>query len=135
MLYYPSPTLIQTAFFQLSSDISTTSTSFVDMTGVTLTVNTDANTVQCCFCACMDITVAADSVFQLMIDGVAKRGTHARVVATGYGSSASLMYRERVSVGQHVIKMQWRTTSGTLRIRPTSVDWESASLMVEELAV
>lgn len=135
MLLEP-PGIIQSQYFSLASDVTTVSTSFVDMTGVTITVNTDDNPLLVWFSVSGDASVAAELKFQLVIDGSAKRGTHMRVVASGSGHCAQLIYKTAAQTrGSHVVKIQWLTSTGTGRVRPVTTPIDHAALLVEEVTI
>lgn len=135
MLYNP-PHIIQSQFLALVSDVSTTSVTFTDLTGMSLDLYTDTyNPVIVWFHVSGDASIAAEVSFQLVIDGVAKRGAHFRSTASGSGHSAQLLYRTgSLSRGLHTIKIQWLTTTGSARIFPSTTH-DGANLLVEEVSV
>lgn len=131
--------LVQTAFAELTSDTTTTSTSFVDL--LTITVTTGANPV------ILHFSVSANNnsgffqhqqYFQLLVDGSATRGCSMRSVNSNHAASGGLVYKtSALTAGSHTFKIQWRTDSGlaTAQIRPASQPNEHASFILEEVTV
>lgn len=136
MPLYVDPAILQSWFLDLAADVTTTSTTYVDMTGMSLTVNTDDNPLLCWFSVSGDASAAALLKFQVLIDGVVARGTHFRSVASGFGHTAQLVFRSSVLTrGQHVVKIQWNTSTGTGRVRPVTNIRDHASLLIEEVTI
>lgn len=140
-MLYPQPGLIQSAFAEVSTNISTTSTTYVDMTPLTLTLDTAANFLLVDFTACVEIVSSlGDLGFQLLLDGVVQVGAKGRIAASGspgYTSCPSIRFRTptRVSAGSHTIKMQWKTSASTVQIRAATFVYATGSLLVREVSV
>jgi hypothetical protein len=126
--------LVQNSFTELTADQSTTSASFVDLTSLTKTLTTGANFVIVKFtCSCSNTAVGSVNDFQLLVDGVAKRGTSASVKSSNDTLCVALVYKIAVTAASHTIKLQWRTSSGTLRSRPVTTIVEHGSLLIQEV--
>lgn len=140
MPLFNPPSVLQTLFVELTSDTTTTSGSFVDIPGLTLTFDTAGGSS-----LIIDFTVAGsnstenqDMQFQLVIDGSPIRGTNIRPMKSGAGdtTSSSLTYRyPDISAASHTVKMQWLVTGGTGRVLVASQIRDHASLRVTEVTV
>ena len=128
--------IIQTAFISLSTDVSTTSATLVDVTGVTITITTGAHNLYIWWSSGIETSSAGATAWcSVLIDGVAIAG-----VASKPGGSSSttvaIVHTEAVSAGSHTIKTQWRISAGTLSCNvatnPTS---DNMTLMVMESSV
>lgn len=129
--------LIDSEYVDALGDVSTTSTTFVDLTGVSMLFQTQLGTVCICTFSASgsNSSINTNVRFQLMVDGVAQRGTKFRNPTTN-GSCATLIYRVTgLTAGNHTFKMQWSVSAGTGRIRALTVVEEHAGLLVEEVTV
>lgn len=125
--------IVQSVFSRLSVDTTTTSTSFVDF--MTLNVNTGQNALCVFFSASGNNTTSGARVhFQLLVDGVIRRGSDFFCVSTTNGGCAALVYKTfNLSDGAHVIKIQWSVTAGTGSVNASSGTSDHASLIVYEV--
>jgi hypothetical protein len=109
-----------------AGNITTTSTSFVDVTGATVTLTTGAfpvayGVVQNHF----NSGASAQQYFNIMIDSTLQHGTsglflrtHSSANNPSNGSFTGLS--AALSAGSHTIKEQWRLSDGTSTIEATS---------------
>ena len=102
-----------------AGNVSTTSTSLVDLTGASITIATGANPIN--FSGCYSVrnnTVGGDIFFNFTIDNALQFGANGLIedqngddsrwsMASPQGQSAAL------SAGSHTIKQQWKVASGT----------------------
>ena len=124
-------------YVRTAGNVSTTSTSLVDLTGASITITTGANPIN--FSGCYSVrnnTVGGDIIFNFTIDDVLQFGTGGLVedqngddsrwsMASPQGQSAAL------SAGSHTIKQQWLVGAGTGLILATSVN--SVMFFVNEI--
>jgi len=102
------------------SDISTSSTSFVDMTGMSVTIASNGKPTLIMFTGCFD--TPARVFFRIMEDGVAIHDgsmgdDHSQYSLDGLtGDMACIIYRTP-SVGSHTYTVQWKTSAGTSYMR------------------
>lgn len=126
------PDLVQSWYLALSSDVSTTSTSFVTL--MTLPVVTTGGALAIAFSvAGTNSNNNRNLDFRLIVDGATVSATKFRR-DSGAGSPASLSVFTPVSAGNHTIAVQWLVSASTGRIRASSVTEEHAALLVEEVA-
>ena len=124
-------------YVRTAGNVSTTSTSLVDLTGASITITTGANPIN--FSGCYSVrnnTVGGDIIFNFTIDDVLQFGTGGLVedqngddsrwsMASPQGQSAAL------SAGNHTIKQQWKVGAGTGLILADSSN--SAMFFVNEI--
>lgn len=129
---------LQTSFVKLASDITTTSTTFVDMTGITLTLTTVGGDLLVNFSFSISNTNANRLLnVRVMLDGVTQGGASTRITAVDApGSGAIVLRLTGVSAGSHTVKVQWMTASATAQCRPVTgaIDGEHANLLVQEIS-
>lgn len=120
-----------------TADISTTSTSFVDMGGMTITLTTAANSKLLIFwnTSIYQNTTACWAITEAQVDG-------ARVGAAqgGYSSAGTFVAPiagTAVAVagaGQHTVKIRWRVSGGTASVKSaTYPDYYGRTLTVMEI--
>lgn len=131
-----APTLLQTTFTEVTVDTTTGSGVFVDLISQVITI-TAGSIILISFTASASNTSQNTTIdFQLMIDGVATRGTGMRTSSTTAPQGNAITYRKTgLAVGAHTIKIQWRTGGGTARVRPVATAIEHASLLCQEVTV
>lgn len=101
---------------------NTTSTSFVNITGVTLTIATNAAKVLVLFQGGVASSAALTADLTITVDGTnagdASRGL-ATIVATGILSyPTTLAYRtEALTAASHTFRVQWKTSTGTITLQ------------------
>ena len=102
-----------------SGNISNTSTSFVDVTGASITITTGANPIY--IGACFSVrnnNVDYDTSFNFTIDGALQMGNLGVIQDQGSSTSAWSLCSPHVqsvalSAGSHTIKLQWKVAGGT----------------------
>jgi len=103
-----------------ASDLTTTSTSYVDITGMSITLTTGANRVLVGFSGIgYNDTTASLLDFTVDIDGSAADGiiSFAQSVAN-YRSNVSFTYLSSVlTAASHTIKIQWKVSANTGNLR------------------
>lgn len=107
------------------SDITTTSTSFVDMTGFTRTVTTDGGIVEVSFDGRIDHSGSSGVAIDVLVDGVSmSAGATDGIAKNGRVDlipTISFTRHFMLAAGAHTIKLQWRTlVAGTATLRATS---------------
>lgn len=142
MLYAP-PQLVQTAFAEITQNVSTSSTSYTDLDPLSLTLVTDANPIEVYFTLCAEVVYATSDIgCILVVDGSVVIGTRGRVGAysfpEGYMTCPSIRYKSpRLAAGSHTVKIQWRSSGifTSVQVRPEDYIWGSGSLLVKEVTV
>jgi len=111
-----------------AGDITTTSTSLVDVTGATVTFTTGAFPVAYGATQCGNISLAGEEIFfNVDIDGSLQHGTNGIQGSQPAGSAGYPMLYSfsaqsaALSAGSHTIKERWRVTAGTGTLRADSV--------------
>lgn len=100
---------------------NTTSAAFVDMTGVTITMSTNAAAAEVGFVGSFNISVAATAVVTLLVDGTnqgdATQGLQHVPATAATNAGISLVFRTAtLSAGSHTFKLQYKTSAGTLTL-------------------
>ena len=137
-LFLPQ-SVIQTQFTEISSDTTTTSTTFTDLMSLNIST-TGASYLLVDFSASHSVTSAnSGATYQLQVDGTPIRGC-ASGAGTGAQNSpgfcAGFVYKSGIlSSGSHTVLIRWRVNAGTGQIRPATQDDEHASLLVAEITV
>lgn len=127
----------QSVFAEIAADTTTTSASFVDLLTANITTFSSILIIQASISASNSSALGANMDFQVLVDGVAKRGFAIRTPALSNAQlGAGLFYKMTgLTPGAHVVKLQWRTSAGTGQVRPVATIAEHASLLVEESTV
>lgn len=126
--------LYQTQFVEQTIDTSTGSATFGPLLSQAITT-TAGSYLLITTTVSLSNTANANNDIQITIDGAAVRGATIRS-NVGTGGSAAITYRKSgLSAGAHTIAVQWRTSSGSARIRPATQVMEHASLSIIETAV
>lgn len=98
-----------------NTTITTTSTSFVNITGAEVTITTTGGRIMIGFMTPHTASGGATTYFEITIDGVAVSG-HANGVAlvtTGGASHVGFVYLSAAqAAGAHTVRVQWRVDSG-----------------------
>jgi len=111
---------IQASYVQPVANLSTTSGTFVDISGITITLTTGNETVIAQLGMSVNTSTAGGVAdVRLLVDGVAKAGTSAK---PGGSSAASMttLWAGALSSGSHTVKAQWRVSGGTLSCNVSS---------------
>jgi hypothetical protein len=129
-----SSVLKSTTMAEVSTDTTTTSTSWVDLLTITLTM-ASAGKLLAQFSAGFTMSGANNGAyFRIMVDGTAKRGVASRYINTPGHSVAISYLASGLAAGSHTVKVQWRASASTLQIRPAGQpDSEHAVLIVQEV--
>lgn len=110
--------IVQFATAQGTSDITTTSASFVDMTDMGVTITTGANTVLALFTAPMSAsTNSTFQIIQLIEDAASKMIMTDTAIwsSVDYPCSTVLTALFTTTAASHTYKIQWKTSGGTYR--------------------
>jgi len=124
-----------------SGDITTSSTTFVDLTGASITLTTGAHRclIGLVASAC-DATGDAIVYFDVDVDGTRISGgsvgltSHQQVTGGAYRVNVSFtaMTTAQLSAGSHTFKIQWRVSGGTATLRAGSTGETKAQMWVTE---
>jgi len=129
--------VIQTKAIKLAADQTTTSTSFVDLVGASVTLTIGANPVIIMASVSASIS-AANNGYQIEIDVDGSPEGAAGEDAKTANKQSTTTYTGKTAVltaGAHTVKIRWRTSGGTLQCRPsTNPTLEHASLVVMEVS-
>jgi hypothetical protein len=125
----------QSATATITGDITTTSTSFTDATGLTVTITTTGGDVLVWFSGAVSIGSAAEIDVTLNVDGSAQGGTRG-LAWTNFSSASnpvtiSFVWRVAApSAGSHTYKIQWKSPgAGTA----TMYGNPNSTIVVQEL--
>jgi hypothetical protein len=105
-----------TSIATLAAQITTTSTSFTDATGLSVTMTTNGGTLMVGFIGVasvaggtyVDITIDVDGVSQGATDGIIALGA-----SGGFANVSFVTLVEGLSAGSHTIKVRWKVNGGT----------------------
>lgn len=123
-------TPLESGGITFAADFTTTSTTYVDVTGVTTTITTKGGGLDVFFRCTWNAT--SGGVMQLLVDGASTAvlgtgGTGGQpVIGTMYHHIAAL------SAGSHTIKVQAKTVSGTLTVKGTTAASGDPQFFVRE---
>lgn len=106
------------AFAKLTSDFSSASASYVDVTGVTATLVTQGNTIFVTYTGPISLS-AGVAHFVFSVDGVDGNGAGATALATQHMVSISAALG--LSPGSHTIKLRTLNTGGTTTMGGSSL--------------
>lgn len=129
--------LRQTVFGEISGDTTTTSTSYVNIGSMAITTNNGGSLELHFTASCSNTAVAGSTMsFQLTLDGVGVSETTLRMIDATGQQSTGIRYNSGVlAPGVHNLGINWKTDTGTARIRPVTTINEHASLLAKELTV
>lgn len=121
-----------------TADISTTSTSFVDMGGMSITLTTAANSKLLIFwnVSIYQNTTASWAITEAQVDGV-----RVGAVQGGYSDAGGLVVpiagtavTATLGAGSHTVKIRWRVSGGNAYVRSTThPDYYGRTLTVIEI--
>lgn len=126
--------LRQTVFAEISTNTTTTSTTFTNLLSQAITTQSGFLLINLTISASNSAANRTVS-FQVLVDGVVRRGLSVRVSATGVAESGGLVLRVPVTAATHTVAVQWSVSSSTGQIRPTTTVTEHCSLLLQEVAV
>jgi hypothetical protein len=131
----------QTVFANVTTDTTTTSTTFVDLISTTIVVSDVAflHIHATCCSSTADAIINRIHRFQVLVDGSLP------VVGSAFGVAALalslpvtggiVVYTGALTAGSHTIKLQWKVSGSTGQVRPvTHTDDEHASLLICEVS-
>ncbi len=128
--------LFQTTFVEQTIDTTTGSAAFVDLLTQAITTTAGSFLLIQVTGSLSNTSLNSNMDFQLTIDGTPARGAGTRSPAANIPTSVGITYRSSgLLAGAHTIRVRWRTSGGTARIRPATTLNEHASLMIQEVAV
>ena len=108
-----NPPVLDVALSTGAANITTTSTTFVAITGFSGTITTQGNPIEICFDARVNTTAAR---FDIVVDGVSitadNDGLGANTPTSTFGL-VSIRRRVALGAGAHTVAIQWRVTTGT----------------------
>jgi len=102
-----------------TGDITTASNTFVDLTGVTVTITTAAHRCLCVFSASIKNTAIGNGQFvTLLVDGTNQGGTNGLIEldcagTAFYGNAGFSFVTASLTAASHTFKIQWRVGAGT----------------------
>lgn len=108
-----------------AGDITTTSTSLVDVTGATVTLTTGANPVLAgCAMSQSNATATARNDFNIIVDAALELGAKGiGMIDVAGGTRANGSFAQQtaaLTAASHTIKMQWEVSAGTGSIHADS---------------
>jgi len=129
--------LRQTVFAPISSDTTTTSSTFVDLITQAITITSGGILLINVSASVSNSSVNKAATFRITIDGVTKGGFGVELKSADVPCSGAYVARVTgLAVGARTVKVQWKTTTGTMQIRPiTHPDDEHCSLLIQEVSV
>lgn len=100
------------------ANITTSSATFVDLTGYSISVVSQGNPMMIFFMA----RTAGNTRFDFLVDGVSITGDNDGVGGAGAtASSTTIARRVQPAAGTRTFKVQWRSTSGTVTLYPAGL--------------
>lgn len=127
---------LQTVFTEINVNTTTTSTIFADLLTQSITTS-GGNLIIHFTCSASNSNAGKLVNFRITVDGISKRGTQIRVSSANDAESASIITKiTGLSIGNHIVKVQWLTDANTASIQPVlRPDVEHASLLITETTV
>ena len=121
---------------RVAGNVTTTSTSLVDLTGATVTLTTGANPAQVNFTCTTEQSAANNSnFFNIAVDGALELGTSGirqALEGTGVLKAFSIAHQTApLTAGAHTIKIQWMVDAGTGTVDASSTT--ACSFSVSEI--
>jgi hypothetical protein len=130
------PSIHQALIAQGTTDISTTSTTYVDVPDLSITITTGANPVLIMATISGGASVPCHPGLAITIDGTRKAVVHDYYYEDAHtGGSITAIWLGTLTADSHTIKAQWKiNTTGTIYILPTTYPNEhSRGLIVIEM--
>lgn len=120
----------------ITTNVSTTSTSYIDLLSLNVTTTANSFLIVNFSAGCSNSSTNDWGQFKIVIDEISYVACIIANATTNTANSGGLVYRLQVATGTHTVKIQWLAGGGgTLRIRPTSSTVEHAVLTVKEVLV
>lgn len=101
-----------------AANITTSSATMVDLTSFTVTLTSQGRMLYVLFAARANGTTAR---FDILLDGISVTGDNDGVGAPGATGEVSVIRLLTASAGSHTVKIQWRSTSGTVTVYPAGL--------------
>ena len=123
--------MAQSAHATITADITTTSTIFVDATGLSVTLTTAGRDVLIWFSGCRSSSGNNEGMYTLANDGTNVGGTFGLAYDGGVGPyQIGFVWRIAApTAGSHTYKIQWRTSAGTETLKGNP----NATIVVQEI--
>jgi hypothetical protein len=132
------PSLLQTAFSEITVDTTTNSTSYIDLLTITITTS-GGSTAVLYFTASFNNNTSLTTLtqsFQFLVDGVAATSDTFLSFARPRDTSVGMVHETAVlSAASHTFKVQWKVSTLTGQIRPVTTIQNHASFLVKEMTV
>lgn len=127
--------LPQSVCVALTVDVTTTSTSYVNLLSVTVgTVGGSSLLIRASVATSDSTSLSTGNFFRVTVDGVVA-GYIGSEIFTCIQSSALSVKVGPLAAGSHVVNLDWHTQTGnTLRCRPVTAE-EQASMVITEVTV
>jgi hypothetical protein len=122
---------------EITSDTTTTSTTFVDLLSQTFSITSGSKVLVQFTVGCSNAQNNRTQYYRLTVDGTAYRAVGVATYGAGNtpSSGALSMLITGLSAGSHDFKIQWRVSSSTGQIRPvTAADQEHAHMILTEIS-
>lgn len=124
---------LTTFFSERTTDVTTTSTSFTAL-GLSVTTGGSVDLAISFSASFSNASGGSIVYFRVRLDGVSLRGMGSDTRDNGTLMAGAIVQQVTVGAGAHTVDVQWRTTSGTARVRPVAAaDQEHAALLVMEV--
>lgn len=121
-----------TRVHRTAADVTTTSTSLVDLTGASITKTTGANPVQVNMMGSAYNSGGNTNLFNIDIDGALQMGTEGMQSADGTANieqNISFSYQSAaLTAASHTVKIQWAVSAGTGTLTADTVNANNFSL-------
>lgn len=105
----------------ITSDVATTSTSFVDVTGSSVSITTNGGNVLCLLNACYTASTSLTLQLRFMQDGSPTAQLAQMTNPTTTGQMVTCLFLFQPSTGAHTYVVQHKTTAGTITMAGSSI--------------
>jgi len=114
-------TPVESGNITFAADFTTTSATYTDVTGITTTITTVGGGLDIFWRCTLFTSTTAVVVFQVLIDGVSEEILGTAVVSSSTNIESCFYHHAAAkSAGSHTIKIQVKTSAGTLTVRGTT---------------
>jgi hypothetical protein len=127
--------MVQSAMFDQAVNLSTTSTTFVNLLTGSVLVQPGAVLLINASGSLSNSVSGATMATRLVVDGVPFRGAGVRPIVAGSAASFEFAFRVAgLGAGARNVAVQWKTNVGTARCRPAlAPDTEHCTIVVQEV--
>lgn len=123
------------AYVATTADTTTSSASYVELMSTTITSAMASSYLVLSFTASgVKSTNAGTVTFQIVVDGTAVKGCSIGTLTATWHWNAAIVVRVPVVAGLHTVRIDWATTTASVRVNAASLVDEHASLHVFEEA-